>query len=146
MGVASRSSDCDSPVYTALSPWRDWIREVATRAVRRGGYAAPEWLVAEQLEELDGIPAVEERPGPPGFAEPTPSEQDGSGEDGASADAGAFEHPEGEPSDPSVTSDTGEGAGCSLGPAPAAPSSSWAALLLLGSAAIGLRRQRSRSS
>jgi hypothetical protein len=152
MGVASRSSDCDSPVYTALSPWRDWIREVATRAVRRGGYAAPAWLVAEQFEELDGVPSVEEGPGSPGIAVPGLPGDDAPGDDasenaGASGDAGASENPDGEPSDPeSVTSDAGEGAGCSLGPAPAAPRSSWASLLLLGSAAIGLCRRRSRSS
>jgi trypsin len=145
MGVASRSADCDSPVYTALSPWRDWIREVATRAARRGGYAGPDWLVAEQLDELDGIPTVEERPALPGIAEP-PSEDGASGDDAAAGDAGSPENPEGEPAAPeSVSSDSGGGAGCSLGPAPAAPRS-FVSLLLLGSAAIGLSRRRPRSS
>jgi trypsin len=145
MGVASRSSDCDSPVYTALPPWRDWIREVATRAARRGGYAGPDWLVPEQLEELDRIPSVDERPGLPDISQPGPSGDDDSGGD-VSADAGASENPGGGPAAPeSVSSDASESAGCSLGAAPAAPRS-LASLLLLGCAAIGLRRRRPRSS
>jgi hypothetical protein len=150
MGVASRSSDCDAPVYSALSPWRDWIREVATRAVRRGGYATPEWLVADQgqLDGWDGFPSVSERPEPPGIglAEPGPT-GDGSEIDEGSADAGALEDPEhDDPSAPAdVTSGAADGAGCSLGLGPAAPRS-WGSLLLLGTAAIGLRRRRPRSS
>src|SRR5690606_24453621 len=44
-GIASRSgADCGSTVYTAVEPWADWVREVATRAWQLADYPEPEWL------------------------------------------------------------------------------------------------------
>src|SRR6185295_14884095 len=45
VGIASRSENCTASVYSAVSAWRDFIRDVAGRAARDGGYPAPAWLV-----------------------------------------------------------------------------------------------------
>lgn len=45
VGVASRATvDCGLAVYTAITPWRDWILEVGERAFDQGRYDEPEWL------------------------------------------------------------------------------------------------------
>ncbi len=47
VGVASRASgECEWAVYSAVSPWRDWIVDVATRAGKLGNYTAPQWLTS----------------------------------------------------------------------------------------------------
>jgi MYXO-CTERM domain-containing protein len=51
VGVASRTGqDCTWAIYSAVSPWRDWIVGVAERAVSFGDYTAPEWLNSAEDE------------------------------------------------------------------------------------------------
>jgi MYXO-CTERM domain-containing protein len=45
VGVVSRGTEeCDLAVYSAVSSWRDWIREVGSVAFEDGTYARPAWL------------------------------------------------------------------------------------------------------
>jgi len=54
VGVASRTGqDCGFAVYSAVSPWRDWIIEVATRAGDLGDYDAPAWLASAIAADSD---------------------------------------------------------------------------------------------
>jgi MYXO-CTERM domain-containing protein len=54
VGVASRTGqDCGFAVYSAVSPWRDWIVEVATRAEGLGDYDTPAWLATAIAEDSD---------------------------------------------------------------------------------------------
>ena len=51
IGVASRTvfsdgGDCLTPVYGAVTGWRDWIREVARRAADEGGYEPATWVTS----------------------------------------------------------------------------------------------------
>src|SRR5690606_34850725 len=47
VGVVSRGADnCGPTIYSAVSPWRDWIVEVTERAMRLGRYGAPDWYEA----------------------------------------------------------------------------------------------------
>ncbi|HWO07960.1 MAG TPA: S1 family peptidase, partial [Polyangiaceae bacterium] len=47
LGVASRTGEeCTWAIYSAIVPWRDWIIDVAERAVSFGDYDAPEWLTS----------------------------------------------------------------------------------------------------
>jgi hypothetical protein len=47
VGVVSRGTEeCDLAVYSAVSSWRDWIREVGGVALEEGDYARPAWLEA----------------------------------------------------------------------------------------------------
>ncbi|MET0412500.1 MAG: trypsin-like serine protease [Polyangiaceae bacterium] len=47
VGVVSRGTEeCDLAVYSAVSSWRDWIREVGGVALDEGDYARPAWLDA----------------------------------------------------------------------------------------------------
>jgi hypothetical protein len=47
VGVVSRGTEeCDLAVYSAVSSWRDWIREVGAVALDEGDYARPAWLDA----------------------------------------------------------------------------------------------------
>jgi Trypsin len=48
-GVASRASDCTASVYSDVSAWQSWIRDVATSAVAQGDYLSPAWLVAPEV-------------------------------------------------------------------------------------------------
>jgi hypothetical protein len=68
VGIASRSVNCTGSVYSAVSGWREFIRDVAGRAARAGSYPAPEWLVPEPPPEPE--PPVSEPP-----AAATPPEQ-----------------------------------------------------------------------
>ncbi|HEU4580928.1 MAG TPA: S1 family peptidase [Polyangiaceae bacterium] len=55
VGVASRATeDCGLAVYSAVSPWRDWIVSVAEHAEELGNYATQEWLANEQDFSGDG--------------------------------------------------------------------------------------------
>jgi hypothetical protein len=61
VGVASRTGeDCTWAIYSAVSPWRDWIVGVARRANSLGDYATPEWLADAE----DEIAAGDEGSGP----------------------------------------------------------------------------------
>lgn len=45
LGVASRTGEeCTWAIYSAVTPWRDWIVDVAERAVSFGDYDTPAWL------------------------------------------------------------------------------------------------------
>lgn len=44
-GVASRSRDCETSIYSDLSQWSDWIREIASQAEELGGYSSADWIV-----------------------------------------------------------------------------------------------------
>jgi len=84
VGIASRSEDCTRSVYSAVFGWRAFIREVAARAARAGGYPAPEWLVEAppepeppEPEPVAIAPAAASAPPEP---TPTPAEQDPSGD------------------------------------------------------------------
>lgn len=44
-GVLSRGANsCDSPVYTRVDLYADWLRAQAARAAAAGGYEAPSWV------------------------------------------------------------------------------------------------------
>ncbi len=49
-GVLSRgrSGACESPVYTRVDSFAEWIREEAARAVAEGGYPAPSWVATPE--------------------------------------------------------------------------------------------------
>jgi MYXO-CTERM domain-containing protein len=76
LGVASRTGqDCGFAVYSAVSPWRNWIIEVATRAESFGDYDTPAWLASAIAEDSaaqseppgeDPLPDVSETAEPPG--------------------------------------------------------------------------------
>ncbi|MEO8182162.1 MAG: trypsin-like serine protease [Deltaproteobacteria bacterium] len=105
VGIASRSEGCTRSVYSTLSSWRDFIREVAARAARTGGYPAPEWLVEapprpEPPEpEPAAVAAPEESVTPE--PSPTPPEEEASG---AATDV----------TRPLAASQAGGGSGCSV--------------------------------
>lgn len=49
VGVASRATeDCGLAVYSAVSPWRDWIVSVAEHAEELGNYETQDWLASEE--------------------------------------------------------------------------------------------------
>jgi trypsin len=114
VGVVSRGTeDCELAVYSAVSSWRDWIREVGEEALSEGSYDRPAWLddTAEPASD-EGLAGGEVA------AETEPS-----------ADLGALT--------PARSS-----GGCSVGSPAALPGTglSWAAAALL--AAAGLCRRR----
>lgn len=47
MGVASRGSDsngtCDTPIYSRVDSWKDFITQAVLDGASRGGYTAPTW-------------------------------------------------------------------------------------------------------
>lgn len=127
VGVASRTNEeCTFAVYSAISPWSEWIVSVAELALAQGDYETPSWLAAAQDDkfELEG------------------EGSDGQGDDLAGEDdlesptAGMSELPENE----LVSSSSGD-SGCAMGGARpgSLPSSAW---LALGAASIGLRLGR----
>jgi MYXO-CTERM domain-containing protein len=51
VGVASRTGeDCTWAIYSAVSPWRDWIVDIAQRANSLGDYTTPDWLASAEDE------------------------------------------------------------------------------------------------
>jgi hypothetical protein len=56
LGVASRTGqDCTWAVYSAVSPWRSWIVDVAQHALSLGDYAMPEWLATAANDIATGV-------------------------------------------------------------------------------------------
>jgi hypothetical protein len=50
VGIVSRGTDnCDLAVYSAVSSWSQWIREVGEHAFDIGDYDRPQWLDAPEL-------------------------------------------------------------------------------------------------
>lgn len=139
-GIASRSVDCTGSVYSALSRWRDFIREVGALAAREGDYPEPDWLQeAPPRPELDAEEPEQVAPSETGAAELPPGED--AAEDGAT-DGGS---PLGAPlASTAASSGTTSGSGCSLRAAPRA--SSWQPLALLLGLAVGLGARRARVS
>jgi hypothetical protein len=63
VGVASRATEnCGLAVYSAVSPWADWIVGVAEHAHDLGSYDVPEWLASAETV-ADGAPAGSTTPG-----------------------------------------------------------------------------------
>jgi hypothetical protein len=135
VGIASRSEDCTHSVYSALSSWSDFIREVAGRATRAGSYEDPEWLVPAPPEPPAAEPSAMDAPDAGAVPEPPPppaaEDSDGAADDGGS--------------DVTVrpaTSSAGGGSGCSVsGVGQRAPLSSLLGCCL---AALTLQRRRAR--
>jgi MYXO-CTERM domain-containing protein len=47
IGVVSRGlQGCTAPTYGALTPWHDWIMQVAVEAAAKGGYQPPFWALS----------------------------------------------------------------------------------------------------
>jgi hypothetical protein len=145
-GVASRATDCETSVYSAVWSFRDLIRGVAEEALEAGDYEAPEWLEAQPLVRVEQSAEPESAPptdaGAGTGAEP-PSEPEGAaGDEGVADDIGspAF-NPQAESSD----------SGCSMvapfaGPREANRTRAWPALGLTALALVGgyVRRWRRR--
>lgn len=134
-GIASRSVDCTGSVYSALSRWRGFIREVAALAARAGDYPEPEWLV-EALPEPEPELAEPEQAAP---VVPEATEQPLADDGRATSDIERTPM-----AVPAASSEAGASSGCSLQGAPAA--ASWQALTLLLGLAAGYRARRSRIS
>jgi Trypsin len=63
VGVASRATeDCGLAVYSAVTPWRDWIVSVAQDAYDQGRYDSPEWL-SDAESGVTGAGAASPEPG-----------------------------------------------------------------------------------
>jgi hypothetical protein len=130
VGVASRTGeDCTWAIYSAVTPWRDWILDVTERAVSLGAYDRPAWL------------------GPSGdIAANSPV-----GDDIAN---GNDDDDLGEPSAPglgdvgsgdAVQSSSRSGSGCSLDALPGSGSGTgWLTPSLLALGVVGLARVRRR--
>jgi hypothetical protein len=59
VGVASRATEnCGLAVYSAVSPWRDWIVSVAEHAQDLGTYDTQGWLASEEDSLDSAAPAV----------------------------------------------------------------------------------------
>lgn len=154
LGVASRTGDdCTWAIYSAVSPWRDWILAVAERAVAAGDYDAPAWIRAAAAAAGEGA-ASDELGGGAGSAVSMDG-MSGLGEvaEGGGASMGAAQDAvESAPAAPELEdlesgaglpSAAGSGSGCTLGPAPAA--APWRSLGLVGLALTLLRRARRRA-
>jgi hypothetical protein len=62
VGVVSRGSGtCETPVYAAISHWRDWLMSISRQAASVGGYDPPFWAVTGRSDP-------EEPPSPSGDA------------------------------------------------------------------------------
>jgi hypothetical protein len=141
LGVASRTgNDCDFAIYSAVSPWRDFIVDVAERASSFGDYGTPDWLAAavaagdgtgDVASAGDGTDEVvtpgDENPGDLGNISETPAGTPDPADLGMATATPSASH--------------GSSGGCALGaPAPGASSSIWALALGVG-LALRLRRR-----
>ena len=149
VGVASRTGeDCTWAVYSAVTPWRDWIVDVAERAVSFGDYDVPGWLSEAQAEPTGSLGEVATT------GQDATTDPDGSG-DGSGAgtipDLGdaVVEVPGGTPIGDmdigsAVPTSSRSDSGCALGAAPAG--SPWASFGLGALAlAMGRRLRRPRA-
>lgn len=144
VGVASRTGEeCNWAIYSAVTPWRSWIVDVATRAESLGDYETPEWLLADFGEiaagaSSDGIPSV----GDVGGMLAPGGDTDGNG-DGVAAAPDA-PHLDDMGRDGAVPSASHVGAGCSLSARPGLGAQAWLEPSALSLAALGLALARSR--
>ena len=130
VGVASRTNaECSFAVYSAISPWNDWIVGVAQLALSQGNYETPSWLATAQDDNLElEAPTAGDAPS-----------DDLDGEDD-------LEPPElSDLSDDELVSASSGDSGCSLGGARpgSSPSPAWLALGVI-SMALGLGRRATR--
>jgi hypothetical protein len=144
-GVASRATDCETSVYSAVWSFRELIRGVAEEALEAGDYDAPAWLEAQPLVRVEES-AEPEPSAPPvdaGAGVESPGEPQG-----AAGDEGVADEIASPPFDPqSESSDSG----CAMvapfaSPREANHTRAWAALGLAALARVGgyLRRWRRR--
>jgi MYXO-CTERM domain-containing protein len=55
IGVVSRGAQgCQSPVYGAVSAWKDWIMKVAIEAATKGNYQPPFWALSGKSDPESG--------------------------------------------------------------------------------------------
>lgn len=150
VGIASRSDDCTQSVYSALSSWSAFIREVAVRATRAGSYDDPEWLVAPPPKPPDAEPSS--MAAPDAGAAPEPAPPPAAEEDGDTAEPGADDvtvrpaaSNDASSNDASQTgSNAGGGSGCSVsGAGSRAPLGSLLGFCL---GVLALQRGRRRSA
>lgn len=133
VGIASRSDDCTHSVYSAVSSWSAFIRDVAVRATRAGSYADPDWLVAPPeppAPEPDAVAPVSPDAGP--APEPVATVPEESGDDASDVAVRP------------VATSTGGGSGCSL--SLVAPQTPLRALLGFCLGLLALQRARRRSA
>jgi hypothetical protein len=137
VGVASRTGeDCTWAIYSAVTPWRDWIVGVAERAFSLGDYDTPAWLSASGDVATNSPGDV---PGVSGLGDAL------SGDDSTGDGEGAV----GEPAAPglgdTVETSSGSSSGCALQGLPGSGSGSgWLSPSLLALGAVGLARVRRR--
>lgn len=76
LGVVSRGSDpCETPVYSAVEPWADWLRSEGKRAARDGAYEALPWMLTEaELALAEATEDPEPEPPDPALEQPEPEE------------------------------------------------------------------------
>ena len=62
LGALSRgAAGCQSSLYTAVYPWRNWIRNTAQRASQLGNYTLPTWALDPSVDrDADGIPNTQD--------------------------------------------------------------------------------------
>jgi hypothetical protein len=136
VGIASRSEDCTHSVYSAVSSWSEFIREVAAGATRAGSYDDPEWLVAPPPPPPAAEPSAVDAPDAGAVPEPVAppaAEGDDGGDDGA-GDVAVRPAP----------SSAGGGSGCSV--SSVTPRASLGSLLGFCLGVLVLRGARRRSA
>jgi uncharacterized protein (TIGR03382 family) len=84
LGALSRGPDgCRASIYSSVSGWSEWLREVGAIAAERGGYAPAAWVtygVSEAPEDdLDVDNVVDDEDNCPGVSNPGQEDLDGDG-------------------------------------------------------------------
>ena len=146
VGVASRATEnCGLAVYSAVSPWRDWIVSVAEHAQDLGTYDTQGWLASEE-DSLDSAAGAASGVTGPIAANDTPaaSNATGSGDTPSSIEPGTSASPA-RHSSSGCSIGAGIGAGGSLLSDPAvsrnAQRAAWLTAITLAGAMV-LRRPR----
>jgi hypothetical protein len=58
IGVASRGTeDCGGPIYSAVTAWATWLRDVGSDAAELGRYRAPRWVETGETGAADAMTA-----------------------------------------------------------------------------------------
>ncbi|HTV22482.1 MAG TPA: S1 family peptidase [Polyangiaceae bacterium] len=147
VGVASRTGeDCTWAIYSAVSPWRDFILGVGERAASLGDYDAPDWLSASGGIATNGSTFPGASASGDGDALSGSGDANGSGAIGDSSNEGNV----GDPAAPglgdvgdTVQSSSRGSSGCALDGAPG-PNSGWLSSSLLSLGALGIASVRRR--
>lgn len=78
IGVVSRGgAGCSTPIYGAITPWKNWITEVALDAAAKGGYEPASWVTTGSTQPDPGSGGAGGSGGEPGTG--------GAGAEGGSA-------------------------------------------------------------